>query len=135
MQMKGKISLVTLGVADVAASGRFYDALGFRRHEHDSEAIIFYVLDGAWLAIFSRSALAEDAGIQDTQRQGFSGVALAHNVPEPEGVDAALMEAGRAGARIVKPAADTFWGGRSGYFADPDNHLWEIAWNPFMDLT
>jgi uncharacterized glyoxalase superfamily protein PhnB len=86
------------------------------------------------LALWSRSALAEDAGLAPNER-GFGGIALAYNARSKEDVDAVLAEAERAGARILKPAKDTFWGGYSGYFADLDGHPWEVAWNPGWSLN
>ncbi|WP_126173031.1 VOC family protein [Altericroceibacterium xinjiangense] len=134
--MKPKIGLVTLGVADLARSVAFYrDGLGFPAENYDPDAgVAFFRLEGAWLSLFPREELAKDAGI-DPVGSGFSGITLAHNEPSKEGVDAAFAEALAAGARPVKPPEDVFWGGYSGYFADPDGHLWEVAYNPFTDLT
>ena len=132
--MKGKISLVTLGVTDFARATRFYEALGFKRYPFDAQGVAFYELDGSWLSLYPREALADDAGVAPAG-VGFRGITLAHNVAERGDVDTTLAEAERAGARIVKVASDAFWGGRSGYFADPDGFLWEIAWNPLIDLT
>ena len=86
------------------------------------------------LALYGRAALAEDARIEDTAAAAFGGIALAHNAHSKEEVDAILGRANAAGARILKPAEDTFWGGYSGYFADPDGHPWEVAWNPGFTL-
>ena len=132
--MKGKISLVTLGVTDFARATRFYEALGFKRYPFDAQGVAFYELDGSWLSLYPREALADDAGVAPAG-VGFRGITLAHNVAERGDVDTTLAEAERAGARIVKEASDAFWGGRSGYFADPEGFLWEIAWNPLIDLT
>lgn len=133
--MKSRISLVTLGVADLARSIRFYEAgLGLHRRPHPSAEVAFFDLDGAWLALFGRAALAADAGVP-AAGEGFRGITLAHNVAAPDEVAATLAEAERAGATIVKPATEAGWGGVSGYFADPDGHLWEVAWNPEFDLS
>lgn len=132
--MKGKISLVTLGVWDLARATAFYKALGFKPYPVDAQGVSFFELDGSWLSLYPRESLADDAGVAPAGA-GFPGITLAHNVAAKGDVDAALAEAERAGARIVKQATDAFWGGRSGYFADPDGFLWEIAWNPAMDLT
>lgn len=131
--MEQRLSLVTLGVADLERSLRFYETLGWRRG-NDNPDVVFFQLNGMILALWSRSALAEDAGLAPNER-GFGGIALAYNARSKADVDAVLREAERAGARILKPAKDTPWGGYSGYFADPDGHPWEAAWNPGWTLA
>ncbi|MCR6629826.1 MAG: VOC family protein [Magnetospirillum sp.] len=131
--MQPRLSLVTLGVADVALSRAFYGRLGFVESSAGNENVAFFQAGGVVLALFGQQALAEDAGIAFAA-PGYRGVTLAHNVATREQVAEVLAEAERAGARIVKPAQDVFWGGHSGYFADPDGHLWEVAWNPFFPL-
>ena len=126
--MDPKITLVTIGVEDINESIRFYrDGLGFpmRDREADSD-VAFFTLEGTWLSVYPREKLAEDATVPD-DGTGFSGVTLAHNVSSQDEVESVLAEAEAAGGRIVKPAQDSFWGGYSGYFADPDDHLWEVA--------
>ncbi|HEY1707879.1 MAG TPA: VOC family protein [Rhizomicrobium sp.] len=134
--MKPKISIVTLGVRDFAKSLAFYrDGLGFPAPKYkDGEDIVFFYLEGIVLALYPRAALAEDAQVPDSA-PGFSGVTLAHNVKSKEDVDAVWAHAVSAGATPVKKPQAVFWGGYSGYFADPDGHLWEVAYNPFSDLT
>ena len=128
--MEPRISIVTLSVTDLPRSVRFYrDGLGLSLYDENTESIAFFQNRGAWLALYPREALAADVGIS-ADGSGFSGVTLAHNVRSKREVDELLQVAVEAGATLVKPAEDTFWGGYSGYFADPDNHLWEIAWNP-----
>jgi hypothetical protein len=127
--MEQRLSLVTLGVADLERARGFYeDGLGWRRGNAHAE-VVFFQLGGMILGLFSREALAADAGLPSAG-SGFSGIALAYNARTRQEVDAVLAEAEAAGARILKPAKDAFWGGYSGYFADPDGHLWEVAWNP-----
>ncbi len=133
--MKGKISLVTLGVEDLERSRSFYEALSWLARDYDpAQGIAFLDLEGAWLSLFPRSSLAGDAGVEPAGT-GFRGFTLAHNEPSPDAVDHAFAEAVGAGARVVKSPEPTEWGGYSGYFADPDGFLWEIAYNPFTDLT
>ena len=132
--MDQRLSLVTLGVADLARARRFYeDGLGWVRGNQD-EGVAFYQMPGAILALWTRPELAEDAGISDAGA-AFSGMALAYNARSREEVDAVLAEARAAGAEIVKPAHETVWGGYSGYFADLDGHLWEVAHNPFWIIA
>jgi catechol 2,3-dioxygenase-like lactoylglutathione lyase family enzyme len=120
--MKPRISMITLGVRDLAASVAFYaQGLGLPRMESPPE-VAFFTLDGTWLGLYGRQALAEDATVQ-AEGSGFTGVTLAHNVASEAEVDALLKQAVAAGGRL-------FWGGYSGYFADPDGHLWEVAHNP-----
>jgi uncharacterized protein len=127
--MEQRLSLVTLGVADLERSRRFYeDGLGWRRGNNHPE-VVFFQIGGAVLALWRRDALAQDAGLPDAG-SGFGGITLAYNARTREEVDAVLAEAEAAGANILKPAEDAFWGGYSGYFADPDGHVWEVAWNP-----
>jgi len=132
--MEPRISLVTLGVDDLARSLAFYrDGLGWPPSPASAEGVVaFFRTGGVVLALYPRPSLAADANLPD--RRGawkeFGGIALAHNVRERHEVDAALEHAARVGGRILAPAADTEWGGRSGYFADPDGHPWEVAWNP-----
>jgi len=125
--MDQRLSLVTLGVADIARSLRFYEALGWKRGNRD-DGVVFFQLPGMIFALWSRPALAEDAHVKDGG--GFGGIALAYNARSKADADAVLAEAKAAGATILKPARDVFWGGYSGYFADPDGHVWEVAWNP-----
>ena len=134
--MKPKIGIITLGVRDFARSLAFYrDGLGFPTHNFkDDEGIVFFKLEGSWLALYPRDKLAEDATVPDDGK-GFSGITLAHNEPSPEAVDKAFAEAIKAGATAVKQPQKVFWGGYSGYFSDPDGYLWEVAHNPFTDLT
>jgi catechol 2,3-dioxygenase-like lactoylglutathione lyase family enzyme len=134
--MKPKISLITLGVADIARSVAFYrDGLGFPTHNYTpGEDMVMLQLEGSWLGLFPRAELAKDAGVPDGPA-GFSGVALAHYVASKADADAVFAQALAAGATTIKPMQDAFWGGYSGYFADPDGHLWEVCWNPFTDLT
>ena len=128
--MEPRISIITLGVTDLPRAVAFYrDGLGLNLYDENTESIAFFQNRGTWLALYPREALAKDVGI-DAEGSGFSGVTLAHNVRSREEVDAVLDEAVAAGADLVKPAQDTFWGGYSGYFADPEGYLWEVAWNP-----
>jgi hypothetical protein len=128
--MDPRLSIVTLGVADLDRAVEFYhDGLGFPLVDDDTDSIAFFHLDGVRLALYPWDALAEDATVPP-EGDGFRGTTLAHNVASKETVDAVLDEAVGAGAELVKPAQEVFWGGYSGYFADLDGHLWEVAWNP-----
>lgn len=132
--MDQRINLVTLGAEDVMASAAFYERLGWRRsNQSNPPDIVFFQAGGIILALFGRAALAADAGIS-VEGTGFRGVAVAINMASKAEVDAALADARNAGGKIVKPARDVFWGGYSGYFADPDDHLWEVAWNPHWPI-
>jgi predicted lactoylglutathione lyase len=132
--MEQRLSLVTLGVRDVARSRTFYDALGWRAADFKAQDVVFYQLGGILLALYGRSALAEDAGLADSEL-GFSGVSLSYNCRDRGEVDAVLALAIRSGGRLLKPAKDAFWGGYFGHFADPDGHLWEVAWNPSFPIS
>lgn len=131
--MEQRLSLVTLGVADLDAARRFYEALGWRA-SGESPGVVFFQLPGMALGLWSRREMAADAGADDDGEAGFGGMTLAYNARSRAEVDAVLAEAERSGARIARPAAETFWGGYSGYFADPDGHLWEVAHNPAWTL-
>lgn len=129
-----RINLITLGVENLARSRDFYcDGLGWKLASPSEEQIAFIDCRGIVLALFDRRALAEDIGL-NPQGEGFCGFTLAQNVSSKEEVRAVLAQAESAGAKILKPAQDVFWGGYSGYFADPDGYCWEIAWNPFFEL-
>jgi catechol 2,3-dioxygenase-like lactoylglutathione lyase family enzyme len=134
LKMDARISIVTLGVTDLKKSKTFYEKLGWSASSASQENIIFFQAGGIVLALYPRDLLAEDAKV-DTQGSGFRGFTLAQNVSSKEEVSRALKVAEAAGGKILKPAQDVFWGGHSGYFADPDGNLWEIAWNPFLELT
>jgi uncharacterized protein len=132
--MEPRISLITLGVADLARARAFYEALGFRASSASQGDIVFFQAGSMALALYPRAALAGDAQVAP-EGAGFRGQAMAHNVRERAQVALVLAEAAAAGGVVVKPAQDVFWGGHSGYFADPDGHLWEVAWNPFLQLA
>jgi predicted lactoylglutathione lyase len=133
--MPAALSLITLGVADVARATRFYEALGFERSPSASqEAVSFFRAGGVVLALFGRDALAEDAHLADEPRGPFGGITIARNLPSIEAVDAAYEQALAAGARPLKQPEKVFWGGYSGYAADLDGHPLEFAWNPFFPL-
>jgi uncharacterized protein len=131
--MRQKLTLITLGVTDLARSEAFYTGLGWRKSSEGTEDLILFDLGGILFSLYPRAALAEDVGIP-AEGQGFSGITLAHNASSREEADAVLAEAVRQGAKLVKPAQEVFWGGYSGYFADPDGHLFEVAYNPFWPL-
>jgi len=127
--MKPRISIITLGVRDLDRAVQFYEqGLGFPRMESAPE-VAFFTLNGTWLALYGREALAEDATV-DPEGEGFRSFALAHNVHSEEEVDEVMDQAIAAGATLVKKPRKVFWGGYSGYFRDPDGHLWEVAYNP-----
>lgn len=122
-----KLSVLTLGVECLDVSARFYETvLDLKRTDYQSEDIIFYHLDGAELALFPRQELAKDIGIPDVGK-GFAGITLAHNVTSSQQVLALLDKARVSGGQVIKEGQPVFWGGFSGYFADPDGHLWEVA--------
>lgn len=124
--------MITLGVADLPRAIQFYEqGMGFPKVDFPSDTVAFFSLNGTWLGLYPRDALAEDATVPP-EGSGFDGFTLAHNVASEEEADAVLEEAVAAGATLVKPAQKVFWGGYSGYFKDPDGHLWEVAHNPFM---
>lgn len=130
MSMEPRITLITLGVADVNRSIRFYrDGLGFDTKAKEGDPIAFFATTGTRLAVYPRDKLAEDIGPGIQPGQGFGGMTLAHNVRRKEQVAEVLAQAERAGGTLVKPAQDVFWGGYSGYFADPDGYFWEVAWS------
>lgn len=129
--MEPRLSFVTLGVRDLEDARRFYaQVLRLKPLPVPPGAdVVFFELGRTWLSLFPRTSLAADAGVS-AEGQGFAGFSLAHNVAAPEAVDALLAEVAAGGGRIVKAATTADWGGRSGYFADPDGFLWEVAWNP-----
>lgn len=128
--MKARISMITLGVADMERSVKFYrDGLGFPKMD-SPPTVAFFTLNGAWLGLYPSDKLAEDAEVSP-EGSGFNRFALAHNVASEAEVDETLALAESAGAVIAKPGQKVFWGGYSGYFKDPDGHLWEVAHNPF----
>jgi catechol 2,3-dioxygenase-like lactoylglutathione lyase family enzyme len=130
--MKPHITLISLGVADLDASIRFYrDGLGLPLNE-GPDGIAFFATGSTMLSLYPRDKLAEDITLTSAEGSGFAGFTLAHNVESPDAVDATLAEAVAAGATLVKPGQKVFWGGYSGYFADPDGFYWEVAHNPFM---
>jgi len=125
-----RLSFVTLGVADLARAIAFYGGvLGLPRRP-TPPTVAFFELGRTWLALFPRADLAADAGVLDDGAQAFPRFSLAHNVRSKAEVDALLAAAAAGGGRLVKPGHDTDWGGYTGYFADPDGFLWEVAWNP-----
>ncbi len=137
--MDQRLTMVTLGVRDLKRARSFYEeGLGWTAGPGTQEAVVFYQLAGGLLlGLYGLEALAEDAqlALADlTPGHNFGGVALAYNVTSPEAVDATLKEAEAAGATLLKPGQKVFWGGYSGYFADPDGHPWEVAHNPFWTL-
>jgi len=132
--MEQRFSMVTLGVVDVGVSKTFYEALGWTAVKFASEEVCFFRMNGVLLGLYDRQALADDAGVDNSQPAGFSGVAIAWNGRSEAEVDEALKTAIAAGAKLVKPAQKVFWGGYSGYFSDPDGHLWEAAYNPFWTI-
>jgi uncharacterized protein len=128
-----RVSLITLGVMDLARSRAFYEALGWRSSSKVDEGVVFFQSGGMVLGLWSRGALAADSGVVDSG--GWGGVTLAHNVGSPSEVDDVLELARSAGARIARAGAPTSWGGYSGAFVDPDGHPWEVAHNPFWTLN
>jgi len=133
MKMSPHISMVTLGVADIAKATVFYERLGFVKSGASQEAVSFLKAGPAVLGLFGRDALHEDAQAGDLWT-GNGGTTVAMNYASEAEVDAMMAKAEEAGARIVKPAQKVFWGGYSGYFADDDGHVWEVAMNPFWPL-
>ena len=128
--MKPRISMITLGVTDMARAVAFYEkGLGLPLKDSTPD-VAFFNLNGSWLGLYGRDALAEDAAVP-AGGEGFDGVALAHNVATEAEVAEVLAQAAAAGATLTKPAQKAFWGGYHGYFRDPDGHLWEVAHNPF----
>jgi catechol 2,3-dioxygenase-like lactoylglutathione lyase family enzyme len=128
-----QLSMVTLGVKDIAAATTFYERLGLKRSAASRESVSFFQLAGGVLGLFGREALAEDGNVGATWT-GNGGMTLAYNLPSEAEVDAMMTEAAGIGATILKPARKAFWGGYHGYFADPDGHVWEIAYNPFFPV-
>jgi len=132
--MEQRISLVTLGVSDLERSSAFYERLGWRKSSASSEGIVFFQAGAMALALYPRAELAKDANVA-AEGHGFPGITLAFNARNREEVDTILAEVEIAGAKILKPAQEAFWGGYSGYFADPNGFLWEVAWNPFFPIA
>jgi predicted lactoylglutathione lyase len=129
-----RVSLITLGVADLARAGAYYAALGWCKSGESQPGITFYQLQGQVLGLFSLAELAKDQG-QEGAELGFGAMTLAHNLNSPEEVDTAFGEAIAAGATSLKAPETVFWGGYSGYVSDPDGHVWEYAHNPFFPLA
>jgi catechol 2,3-dioxygenase-like lactoylglutathione lyase family enzyme len=130
------LSLVTLGVSDLSRSIAFYEALGFQRKVESAEGVGFFKAGACAIAVWPSPELAKDADIVFKDLSpAFRGVSLAWNCRSKAEVDAAMDRAYRAGATIQKQAADVFWGGYTGYFFDPDGHLWEVAFNPGFPLS
>lgn len=133
--MDQRVSIITLGVADLPESRAFYEAMGWKpvKHEH-GESIVFFQCPGMVIALCPRDLLAQDAGVPAAKTDAFSGVTLAYNVNTKDEVHDMAEQARKAGAKILKEPQDVFWGGYHSYFADPDGHLWEVAFNPFAPL-
>src|SRR2546423_9996765 len=130
--MEQRVSLITLGVADIERARRFYEKLGWKTGAEPGDDVVFFPAGGMVVALWGRDQLAEDSGVHDAG--GWGGVTLAHNVRSPAEVDSVIEEARAAGGRIAREPAATFWGGYSGIFVDPDGHPWEVAHNPAWTL-
>lgn len=136
--MEQRFSILSLGVRDLAASTAFYERLGWTRSGQSNDNITFFQAGGVILGLYPWDELARDAAVSPNgapKGKEFHGFTVAHNARSKDEVDAVLAEAAAAGAEIARPARDAFWGGYSGYFADPDGHLWEVAWNPFFPVA
>ena len=131
--MEQRVSLVTLGVADLSRARRLYEEVGWETGAAPEDDVVFFQTGGMIVALWDRARLADDSVVTDSG--GWGGVTLAHNVRSPADVDAVLAEAERAGARIARHGAETFWGGYSGVFVDPDGHPWEVAHNPHWTIA
>ncbi len=131
--MQPRLTLVTLGVSDLARARAFYEAWGWKASSASQPEVAFFQANGLALALWGRADLAKDAGVAD-KPTGFAAVSLAYNARSKEEADEVYAAAIAAGATATKPLHDVFWGGYSGYFADPDEHLWEVAWNPAFPL-
>lgn len=133
--MSSCLTVITLGISDLARARKFYvDGLGFRPSSSSNEHIVFLHAGGVVLALYDRESLAQDAHVP-AAGSGFGGVTLARNVGTKAEVDQLLALAQQAGGRVLKSAQEVFWGGYSGYFADPDGHPWEVAYNPHWKLS
>lgn len=130
--MEQRLSVVTLGVSDLPRARAFYEAIGWASPCEQGSDVVFFQAGPMVVALWGRAALAEDSGADD--RGGWGGVTLAHNVGSPGEVDAVLSEVRTAGAAIAREGGETFWGGYSGVFVDPDGHPWEVAHNPHWPL-
>jgi hypothetical protein len=130
--MDQRVSLITLGVGDLARAKAFYEALGWQTGAAPADDVVFFQAGGMVLALWSRESLAEDSCVPDSG--GWGGITLAYNAGSPDEVDAVLAQARAAGAEIPRAGAETFWGGYSGVFIDPDGHPWEVAHNPHWTL-
>ena len=131
-----RITVVTLGVADLDKSTKFYEAVLETSPNTSYDGITFIELPGTWIALYPREKLAEDMSSEIPEnRSGFSGITLAHNARSKDDVNAIVERARSAGADVVKKPQATFWGGFSGYFADLDGHNWEVAWGPMFEFT
>ena len=126
--MEQRVSLITLGVRDLARGRAFYEGLGWTTRAAAEDDVVFFQAGGMVVALWDRASLAEDSGVEDSG--GWGGLTLAHNVSSPAEVDAVIEEARAAGADVVREPAKTFWGGYSAAFTDPDGHPWEVAHNP-----
>ena len=129
--MEQRVTMVTLGVENLEASRQFYGRLGWEESDHSQPGIAFYDLGGLQLALYPADELAAEVGMTRAERR-FKGVTLAYNVRQKPEVDAVMKEAVAAGADSLDEGTERDWGGYSGYFADPDGHVWEVAWNPHM---
>src|SRR5688572_26513165 len=130
--MEQRLSLITLGVTDLARARAFYEALGWSSGAQPEDDVVFFKAGGTIVALWGRDRLAEDTVVSDSG--GWGGITLAHDVRSPAEVDAVLAEADAAGAAVARPGGKTFWGGYSGVFVDPDGHPWEVAHNPHWTL-
>ncbi len=131
--MRQKLTLITLGVADIARSEAFFAGLGWQKSPKSMDDLILYQLGGILFSLYPREELAADVGIPSAG-SGFSGIALAQNTRSKDEVDEVLAQVEGLGGKVVKSAQEVFWGGYSGYFSDPDGHLFEVAYNPFWEL-
>ena len=131
--MEQRVSLITLGVRDLARARAFYEALGWSTGAAPDDDVVFFQAGGMIVSLWDRARLAEDTGVEDAG--GWGGITLAYNAGSPADVDAVIAEIEPAGGTILRPGAETFWGGYSGAFADPDGHAWEVAHNPHWTLA
>jgi len=130
--MEQRLSLITLGVSDLSRARAFYEALGWRTNAGDDDDVVFFQANRMVVALWSRARLAEDSGVEDNG--GWGGITLAYNTRSPAEVDTVIEEARKAGGAIMREPGETFWGGYSGMFCDPDGHPWEVAHNPRWEI-